>query len=332
MRASFPGFRLRLTRWGGMYLVGMLLLALAAANTGNNALVMLLGLVMGSFVLSGAWSQQVLGMVRVTVRPPREAYAGSAALTDLEIENGSRLFPAYGLVVRDGAGEAIVFEPLVPAGDRSHHAAEIRFPSRGWHEVGPYRLEVTLPLGFFLKGKRVAGSRKILVYPRLLPRLSEQLRSRDGGERLEATDVRGREGEVHQLRPFHDGDEKRQIHWKQTARQQRLIAVDREPPVSDPLYVVLDPRSPTPDDPAVRARFEELVSRAATIVVTRLKKGLPVGLVVGSRVFEPARRADRIGSFLRPLAEVELSGTDAQAPKVPRATRRIDLRPAPVDR
>ena len=38
---------------------------------------------------------------------------------------------------------------------------------------------------------------------------------------------RGREGEITQLREYRDGDELRQVHWKQTARQQRLIAVDR---------------------------------------------------------------------------------------------------------
>jgi len=315
MRATFPGFRLRLTRWGGLYLIGMLLLALAAANTGNNALVMLLGLVMGSFVLSGAWSQQVLGKVRVSVGLPREAYAGSAALVDVALENGSRLFPAYGLVIRDGDGAPLLFEPFLATNSGSQHAAEVRFPSRGWHTVGPFGLEVTLPLGFFLKGKRVGKAGQILVYPHLLSGSRESLHAREGGDRLDASGARGREGEIHQLRAFRDGDEKRQIHWKQSARQQRLIAVDREVPVSEPLYVVLDPRSPEPDDPEIRESFELLVSRAATIVVGRLRRGLPVGLVIGDQVFEPTARVDRIGALLRPLAEVELAGTDAQPPR-----------------
>jgi len=41
---AFPGFRLRLTSWGAAYLVASIILGLAAVNTGNNALMALLGL------------------------------------------------------------------------------------------------------------------------------------------------------------------------------------------------------------------------------------------------------------------------------------------------
>ena len=36
---AFPGFRLRLTRWGVAYLFASVVLGLAAVNTGNNATV-----------------------------------------------------------------------------------------------------------------------------------------------------------------------------------------------------------------------------------------------------------------------------------------------------
>ena len=33
---AFPGFKLRLTRWGALYIAGCVILGLAAVNTGNN--------------------------------------------------------------------------------------------------------------------------------------------------------------------------------------------------------------------------------------------------------------------------------------------------------
>jgi len=296
--------------------VAMILLALAAANTGNNALVMLLGLAMGSFVLSGAWSRQVLGKVEVCVSPPRQAYAGSFVAVEIELTNGSRLFPAYGLTVRDGDGEALLFVPLLRAGDRCRHVARTAFPERGWRTVGPWRLEVLLPLGFFLKSKRVGAPHRLLVYPRLLATLGSLLQPGGDRRRPGPTGERGREGEVHQLRRFRDGDERRQIHWKQSARQQRLISVEREAPDAEPLYVVVDPRSRNPDDPRIREAFEVVVSRAATVVVERLRRGLPVGVVVGRRIVEPVARLDRIGVLLQPLAEVKLCAFDSPPPPV----------------
>lgn len=294
--------------------MGMLLLALAAANTGNNALVMLLGLAMGSFVVSGTWSRQVLGKLDVSIVPPRQAYAGSFVTVEIELLNRSRLFPAYGLVVRDERGGALLFVPLLRAGERRRLVARTRFPRRGWRTVGPWRLEVLLPLGFFLKSKRVGTAHRLLVYPRLLPSLASLLRPGGDRRRPGSTGERGREGEVHQLRGFRDGDERRQIHWKQSARQQRLISVEREARQAEPLYIVVDPRSRKPDDPQVREAFEIVVSRAATVVVDRLRRGLPVGVVVGRRIVEPLARLDRIGLLLQPLAEVELCTTDSPPP------------------
>jgi hypothetical protein len=71
------------------------------------------------------------------------------------------------------------------------------------------------------------------------------------------------------------------------------------------VYYVVDPRLEAPEDPIQRERFERLVSEAATGVVRRLREGVPVGLVVGERVFRPVRTSRRAPVLLRPLAEVE---------------------------
>jgi uncharacterized protein (DUF58 family) len=311
---AFPGFRLRLTRWGFAYLVASIVLGLAAVNTGNNALMALLGLALGSYVVSGTWSRQVLGAIEATVDLPSEIYADRPAVVDVELTNTSSFIPAYGLVIRDAAGRSVFQEIYLAAGQKRRHAVEVKFPKRGWQELGQWRLEVLLPLGFFLKSKTLIAGRQVLVYPRLLPASLASVRRGGGRRSPDALESRGREGDVTQLRDFHEGDEVRAIHWKQTARQQHLVVVERQRTTEKPVFLVVDPRLEDPTDPRQLERFERLVSEVATGVVQRLREGIRVGIVVGSLVVPPVRSVRRAPILLRPLAEVEPFSMAEQAP------------------
>ena len=319
--SSFPGFRLRLTRWGLVYLVASVVLGMAAVNTGNNALMAVLGLALGSYVVSGIWSRQVLGNIRATIELPSEIYAGRPAVIGVELENTSRILPAYGLVVRDSAGRAAIHEPLLATLDRRRHSIELVFPDRGRHELGAWRLDILLPLGFFLKSKVLIFDREVLVYPRLLPTSSALVRRGGGRRSPDALESRGREGEVTQLRDFREGDELRSLHWKQTARQQRLVVVERQRTAEKSVFFVVDPRLEDPTDTRQRDRFERLVSEVATGVMLRLLEGVPVGIVIGSLVVPPVRSLRQAPMLLRPLAEVMPRPRSDAAPAVMGAAR-----------
>jgi len=302
---TFPEFRLRFTMWGGVFLLGLLILGFAAVNTGNNALMALLGVALGSYVVSGAWSRQILSKVDVIMGAAGELYAGRPTAIEVELRNRARWLPAYGLVVRDAHGRALIFEPMLTSSSSRIHSVELEFATRGWHDIGPWRLEVLLPLGFFLKSKRVLKGSRVLVYPRILSRSKVRLRERAGHRSEEQLADRGREGEVVQLRDYDESDERRQLHWKQTARQQRPIVVDRQRQAERPVYLELDSRVTDPADPNVIDRFERLVSEVATAAVRRVADGRPVGLVVDRRRIPPVRTPARLGRLLAPLAEVQ---------------------------
>lgn len=322
---AFPGFKLRLTRWGGVFLAAMLVLGFAAVNTGNNALMALLGVALASYVVSGVWSRQVLGAADlVLVGVPRDIFAGRPVVVEVELVNTSRLFPAYGLVLRDARGRVALTEALLPPGARARRGVELEFDSRGWSEIGPWTLEVVLPLGFFAKSKRMLAARPVLVYPRLLAGSPPEPTARGGGRTAELFDARGREGDVVQLRSYRDGDDTRQMHWKQTARQQRPIVVDRQRRSEALVFFTVDPRVDDPTRAETRARFEAAVSEAATGIVRRLERGAPVGLVIGGTVVPPERSVLRLGRLLGPLAEVELVVRDQVLPPA----RRLPDRPA----
>ncbi len=302
---AFPGFRLKLTKWGGFFLLAVIVLGFAAVNTGNNALMALLGLALASYAVSGLWSRQVLGSLEVKVETPKDVFAERPVVVTTELTNRSRLFPAYGVVLRDAGGQSLHCERLLAPGSSVRRSVELRFGRRGWNLLGPWTVEIILPLGFFVKSKTMLHGTRLLVYPRLLPHTSAVPQRGGGQRRAERFHRRGREGEVVQLREFREGDDTRQLHWKQTARQQRPIVVDRQRRAEIPAFFVLDPGLEDPTDPDARARFEDLVAEVATGVVRRLERGEEVGLLVGREVFSPVRESRRAAALLRPLAEVQ---------------------------
>ena len=87
---AFPGFKLRLTGWGAAYIAGCVVLGFAAVNTGNNALMSMLAMALGSYIVSGTWSRQVLASVDVAVSLPAELYAGRSTFAEIRLSNRSR--------------------------------------------------------------------------------------------------------------------------------------------------------------------------------------------------------------------------------------------------
>ena len=304
----FPGFKLRFTRWGGLFLVLTLVLAFAAVNSGNNGLIAVLGAALGSYVVSGAWSREVLGHVSVTVRLPPETFAGRPALFEIEVVNTSRIYPAYGLVVKSADGTIILVEGLVGPGESVRRTVTWCFDRRGRQHFGAWRLEVVLPLGFFVKSKEVLEGQSILVFPAPVPGPVGRREGDQADRGVERFVGRGREGDVFQLRDFRDGDDTRQVHWKQTARQQRMILVERRRAVEKPMIIRVDPSLRNPNDPEALDLFEKTISAATAAVLRRLERGEPIILAIGDTVFPAEHRRAGARRLLEPLALVRPVG------------------------
>ena len=304
----FPGFAIRATRAFWVFLVAVPLLALAALNTGNNALYLLLSLALGAFVASGALSRHTLRCVRASVRQPGEIFAGAPVTLEVDIANASPWLPAAGVVVRltDMPGHALA--PTVPPRATATARLVTVFAHRGRHALPALRVEVRLPLGFFVKAVHLEQVVEVLAYPRRFAGAAARF-SGVGAARIAAAAgalVRG--GEVEQLREFRPGDDRRDIHWKQTARQQRMIVVERRERVRPAHYLVLDRQLPRRDDAALLARFEDLVSEVATAALDRIRHGDAVGLAIGGSVTPPQAGRRHARRLLEQLALVQAVG------------------------
>ncbi len=307
-RGKFPGFTLRTTPTLWIFLVSVPLLGVAALNTGNNALYLLLALALGAFVASGAFSRHTLSHLSVRLVAPVEVFAGSPVGLRLELHNGSPWVPATVVVCRVPGlpGRAVV--PCVPPRGTAAVTLPTVFPRRGRRDLPLVQLEVRLPLGFFVKLVRWPQAGEVLVYPRRVRAGTVRWAGLTHYEEA-AVPGRGRRGgEVEQLRDFRSGDDRRDIHWKQTARQQRPIVVERRERSLPSRYLALDRQLPRREDATLLERFEDLVSEVASSALDQLRRGEPVGLIIGGAVTPPGSGTAHGRHLLGQLALVRAVG------------------------
>jgi uncharacterized protein (DUF58 family) len=164
------------------------------------------------------------------------------------------------LVVRAGAGG--VFRPRVRA----------TFPRAGRYTLEPLRARSTFPFGLAMKSITLAPAGDIIVFPK--PARVDGDRLRDWlfrawmgreEERRKIRRVVEREAEVHGLRDYRAGDSPRRVHWKATARRNRLTVREYEDAAPPRLLVIVDPWLPKKPKPADRKRLEALMSLAAGV-------------------------------------------------------------------
>jgi uncharacterized protein (DUF58 family) len=304
----FPGFALRPTRGFWWFVVSVPVIGVAALNTGNNALYVLLSVSLGAFVASGYLSRHTLRYLTATVRTPPEATCLTPVRLEVTVRNGSRWLPAFGVACRLAGLPGVAAVPTVPPGGAVTVGVTTIFRRRGRHRVPAPRLEVRLPLPFFVKATRFEPGDEVLVFPRRVGAAAARWAELSQRQLETLTGQRQRRGEVEQLREFRPGDDRRDIHWKQTARQQRPIVMERRERSGPSRYLVLDRQLPRRDDARLLERFEDLVSEVASAALAQLRRGEPVGLVLGGSVTRPGTGSAQARRLLEQLALVEATG------------------------
>src|SRR5258707_5153905 len=136
-RRATPAWRrtLTFTRLGRWYTGLTIGIGLAAINTGNNLLFLVLGLMLASIVVSGILSEQSLRMVRVERRLPSGATAGQPTLVGLLARNGKPRAPSFSLELRERGGDVPGrgFLVLLAAGRAAQVAYQFVPSPRGVH-------------------------------------------------------------------------------------------------------------------------------------------------------------------------------------------------------
>lgn len=281
-RESAVPERIRPTKVGLWYVLCAVLVGVAATNTGNNALYIVLALMLAILVVTGTVSRVNLRRLRCELEAPEAIYAKRPFHLRLTARNGGRWLPRWLLVfsVSDQAQPLLV--PYLPRYGRSKGFMEVILPTRGRHRFRWVHVGSIFPVGFFHKGMRYPVDVEVLVFPELYPAASVSpvlTGARGEGDSRKV----GWGHDLHALRSFQQGDDPRGIHWKQTARTGDLVYTEREIEEGQRLSILFDNAVGELDDPEERQRFERLVSEAATAAVDHLDRGYEVELLTRDR-------------------------------------------------
>lgn len=294
----------RITKVGVGLILLTIVVGVAAANTGNNALYLVEALLLSLMAISGLSSRRNLRVMRVRVDLPQEIFAGQPVSLRFRLQSLDRWLPKRYLVLSGLEGcEPRLIPWLARCGlweGRSTYLAQ----RRGRYPLPFVRVASSFPLGMFVKTMLYPVDAELLVFPEIHPVRTRSLRAPTlGGDH--ATRRRGAGHELHDLREFREGDDPRGVHWKQSARTGRLVFMEREADEQLRLSIRLDNAVGELGSAERERRFERLVSEAASAAVHHLERGYDVELVTREGVVPFGRgRAHRL-LLLEGLAVLE---------------------------
>jgi uncharacterized protein (DUF58 family) len=311
---------IRITKVGLWYVLFTVVVAIAATNTGNNALYLVLALMLGVLVSSGVLSRQNVRGFHLELQLPPEVYANRPFWIRFEIQSGGLLWPRFFILLSLSKSAQPALIPFLPRRGQARGELEMMLPRRGRHALKAVHLSSLYPFGLFRKGVRHRVDLEALVFPEIFAAAAPlPSSSSPGGE--DPSRERGMGHDLFSLRQFRTGDDPRSIHWKQTARTGALVLMEREAEHRKRLSILLDNGTGELPPGPRRDRFERLVSEAATAAVNHLVRGFQVELVMRERRIPFGTGGSHRFTLLEALALVEpvvatgepLSGSDPRA-------------------
>ncbi|HEY6904973.1 MAG TPA: DUF58 domain-containing protein, partial [Candidatus Acidoferrales bacterium] len=304
---------------GIIYLIAVFVLVLAAVNTGNNLLFLILACLLAGILVSGVLSRVVLTGIAMKFDLPEHIFAGQPVLAEVELRNEKQIWPSFSLRVlgagKKSAAEILtrpVFFPYVSRISATRQKVELRFPHRGVYRQDAFGIRTRFPFGFFEKTRRVESNMEITVYPpveptdqfyEVLPLLSGEM----------ASHFRGRGHELHSLRDYQPTDSGRLVDWKVTAKSGRLMVREFAREDERRVMLVLDPYIGKVTAPESAARFERAVSLAACIAWHFNEIHSVMQFRIGSYSTPMAPAGEIIYAALRQLALVQPEMSEAGA-------------------
>lgn len=309
----------RLTRDGVVYLVAVFILVLAAVNTGNNLLFLILACLLAGILVSGVLSRVVLTGIAMKFDLPEHIFAGQPVLAEIELRNEKQIWPSFSLRVlgtsKKSSTEILtrpVFFPYVSRMSATRQKVELRFPRRGIYRQDAFGIRTRFPFGFFEKTRRVESNMEITVYPpveptdqfyEVLPLLSGEM----------ASHFRGRGHELHSLRDYQPTDSGRLVDWKVTAKSGRLMVREYAREDERRVMLVLDPFVGKVAAAQLVECFERAVSLTACIAWHFNEIHSVMQFRTGTYSTSMAPAAEIIYPALRHLAVVQPETSDTSA-------------------
>ncbi|REJ64697.1 MAG: DUF58 domain-containing protein [Planctomycetota bacterium] len=228
----------RICREGYYYLIVLGFVVTGAVLREINLLLALAGMMSGPLLLNWRMTVDALRGVHVRRRLPERVEAGDRVVIDHLLEkrplrSAVLRLSSWALALEDTIchedasgradrcrGRAVAWR--LPYGGTTRISYRGRFFRRGRHRFGPVTIRTRFPLGLVRRVLRDDRVDELIVLPRrgqLGPAWNRLYRESFRGSLARPQPQLAREGEFHGLRDWKQGDVRRWIHWRTTARR-----------------------------------------------------------------------------------------------------------------
>ena len=245
------------TRVGIIYILTAIVIGIAALNTGNN----LLYIVVASILVSSYASALVLRELELDVRLPELVFAGRQVFGRIIVRNRRRWLPSFSISVippkkrkaakvwrwehttfafpstrrlwfslpdrslrrfdpgpvLPGIFEGSVYFPYIAPQSNQSADLTLRFDRRGRYQQDSFGLSTRFPFSFLTKSRPVPLGREVMVYPSVEP-TDEFFEVLPLITGEFETFVRGRGYDLYRIREYMPEDSARHVDWKATAK------------------------------------------------------------------------------------------------------------------
>ena len=302
--------------WQAVLLI--IILGIFAVSSGWKVLYILSYVLLTLFILSLLWARySVRRLSFKRVAASGRVQVGEIFDERLMLDNTSML-PKLWVQVADGSdvpGHRAGYVASMGGRKRAMWRARSTCRQRGKFQLGPVTATSGDPFGIFRRRIMLAGTQELLVLPRVLPITSFALftgglpgRGRSSRRALQTTT------NATTIREYVAGDAMSRIHWRSSARYDKLMVkeFDLDPAVD--IWILLDLQEEVQGGEGENSTEEYAVTIAATIAAYLLRQDLSLGLIVNGehREILSLDRGDRqVERVLELLAVVEAgSGPD----------------------
>jgi uncharacterized protein (DUF58 family) len=255
--------------------------------------------------------------------PTNRVVVGDRAPGEVLVRNPTRRrLPGVRVEVPVGAGLAEFAAPSLSSGEEHSDVFVVPTSRRGIVPIGPVRTVRADPVGLLRRELVWADSLDLFVHPRIIaiPSMSTGfVRDLEGAPTRDLTQS---DVAFHALREYMPGDERRNIHWKSTAKTGSYMVRQFEETRRSHLLVAL---SLSEADYATDEEFELAVSATGSLGVRAMLDARTVSVVASAetpdfakRVVFSARRLSTVGRgrLLDDLAGVETAEAALRIPEL----------------
>jgi uncharacterized protein (DUF58 family) len=309
---------------GYVFILIMLLLLLAAWNTGTNLFYLVFGAISSFLLISAAASRFSLRRLELVREAPAAVYRDARFNTLIRLENKRSMMPAISVCAEKildpktraddetPEREAMGYVLSLPSGKTAILRTTDVYAKRGVYPLPPIELVTSFPFGLVECRRRVSDGKEIVVYPRVLPARTALVEQAEGRADILKTTL-GEGDEFFSLREYVAGDDLRRVAWKASARSRTLLVRDLERQTSRHVQFTFDSRLHTNVDDFAE-NFEAAIEMIASLAFTLLARQYSVGLITSDGELPEGEGQAQFIKLLEMLARLEPADPSGRNP------------------